>query len=119
MNNLDKSETDPVVLWAEIHKLREAVKGPSGYSTWQDAAVAERMLRIDAENKIAKYQSVKIVPSGWVAIPMDPTEEQWITAQGTLLDYNWDAVTCFAARLQTLISITRNQLEDEIKALNV
>lgn len=49
------------------------------------------------------------VPQGWVAIPLEPTVEEWRQAQGTLLDANWDAVTCLAARIQTLISITRDK----------
>ena len=50
-----------------------------------------------------------VLPAGWVAIPLEPTAEQWRDAQGTLLDVNWDAVTCFAARIQALIAITRKQ----------
>ena len=36
-------------LWAELYTLREAVKGPKGFSTWQDAAIHERQLRVKAE----------------------------------------------------------------------
>lgn len=43
MTPLTYNEEDPARLWAEIHKLREALKGPDGFDTWQDAAVAERL----------------------------------------------------------------------------
>jgi len=38
-----------VDLWAEIYRLRAAVKGPEGYDSWQDAATAERIRRVKAE----------------------------------------------------------------------
>jgi hypothetical protein len=47
------SEEDPARLWAEIHRLRAAVQGPDGYATWQDAATAERVRRVRAENEVA------------------------------------------------------------------
>lgn len=56
------------------------------------------------------------VPHGWVAIPLEPTAEEWQQAQGTLLDVNWDAVTCLAARIQTLISITRDKWSAAVAA---
>ena len=28
--------------WAELYRLREEIKGPDGYATWKDAAVAMR-----------------------------------------------------------------------------
>lgn len=46
---LDPEESNPIVLWAEIHRLRAAVKCPDGYETWQQAATAERHLRAKAE----------------------------------------------------------------------
>lgn len=52
--NLDVDEDDPIRLWAEIWRLREAVKGPDGYATWQDAATAERSRRVKAENERAE-----------------------------------------------------------------
>lgn len=39
-------EDDAVTLWAEIHRLRAAVRGPDGYESWQDAATAERVRRV-------------------------------------------------------------------------
>jgi hypothetical protein len=52
-SDLNPDEGDPVTLWAEIWRLREAVKGPDGYATWQDAATAERIRRVRAESKHA------------------------------------------------------------------
>lgn len=53
-SDLNTDEGDPVTLWAEIWRLREAVKGPDGYATWQDAATAERIRRVRAESKQAE-----------------------------------------------------------------
>lgn len=47
--NLDPNEENAAILWAEIHALRNAIKGPEGYATWRDAAVAERVRRVRAE----------------------------------------------------------------------
>ena len=46
------TEEDPARLWAEIHLLRAAVQGPDGYATWKDAAVAERVRRVHAEQAL-------------------------------------------------------------------
>jgi hypothetical protein len=40
--------------WAELFRLRNAVKGPDGYATWQDAATAERIRRVKAERALAE-----------------------------------------------------------------
>ena len=45
------TEQDPARLWAEIHLLRDAVQGPNGYATWQEAATAERALRFKERQK--------------------------------------------------------------------
>jgi Uma2 family endonuclease len=47
---LDAHEQDAARLWAEIHRLRAALRGPDGYATWQDAATDERARRVSAEN---------------------------------------------------------------------
>lgn len=54
---VDDNEENPVSLWAEIHRLRAAIKGPEGYATWQDAAIAERALRMKAEKEQPKTQT--------------------------------------------------------------
>jgi hypothetical protein len=46
---INDDEEDPAHLWAEIHRLRAALQGPDGYTTWKDAAIAERLRRIKAE----------------------------------------------------------------------
>lgn len=49
------SETTPdspdADIYAELYRLREAVKGPPGYATWNDAASAERSKRVQAEKE--------------------------------------------------------------------
>lgn len=57
-SDLNPDEGDPVTLWAEIWRLREAVKGPDGYATWQDAATAERIRRVRAESKQAEASAL-------------------------------------------------------------
>jgi len=52
MKELDPNESNPAILWAEIHRLRAAIKGPDGYETWQDAAVAERLLRVQSTTSV-------------------------------------------------------------------
>jgi len=44
--SLSEDESDPIVLWSEIHRLRSEAKGPDGFATWKDAAVAERVRRV-------------------------------------------------------------------------
>lgn len=46
-----------VDMWAEIYRLREAVQGPDGYETWQDAATAERIRRIKAEKELKDFKA--------------------------------------------------------------
>ena len=60
MTPLDANESDPAVLWAEIHQLRAAVRGPTGYATWQDAATAERVRRVKAERALAQHNGVSL-----------------------------------------------------------
>lgn len=43
------AEDNPVDLWARIHRLEAEAKGPEGFATWRDAAVAERVRRVKAE----------------------------------------------------------------------
>ncbi len=52
----DKEKFD-AELWAELYTLREAVKGPEGYTSWQDAAVDERMKRHAAEGKLSAHEA--------------------------------------------------------------
>lgn len=50
-------ESDPVTLWAEIHRLRAAVQGPDGFETWQEAATAERVRRVAAEKELSEFKA--------------------------------------------------------------
>lgn len=47
-----ESSLDEADLWAEIYRLREAVKGPTGYNSWQEAAIDERLRRVKAEREL-------------------------------------------------------------------
>jgi hypothetical protein len=49
---LHPNESDAVVLWAEIHRLRAGLQGPSGFATWQDAATDERMRRVKLQAQV-------------------------------------------------------------------
>lgn len=48
---LNENENNPYALWAEIIRLRTQLQGPDG-ATWQDAATAERVRRVRAEQLI-------------------------------------------------------------------
>lgn len=52
-------------LWAEIYRLRAALKGPAGFDTWQDAATDERIRRVRAERALAA-PSVAPEPVAWL-----------------------------------------------------
>ena len=45
-----KDDAPPEELWAEIFRLRAALKGPGDFPTWYEAAVDERVRRVRAEN---------------------------------------------------------------------
>jgi hypothetical protein len=58
---LAASEAAPteVDLWVEIHRLRAAVKGPEGFSSWQQAATAERVRRARYERELRNIAEAK------------------------------------------------------------
>ena len=58
----DWTEVD---LWAEIYRLRAALKGPDGHASWQDAATDERIRRVRAESALARRADE---PVAWVAL---------------------------------------------------
>ena len=41
-------------IYAELYRLREDIKGPDGFDTWKDAALAEKKARIKCEQHINK-----------------------------------------------------------------
>jgi hypothetical protein len=83
-----------VQLWAEIHRLRAAVKGPDGFETWQDAAVSERVRRVKAEKALAAAALHQ--PTGTQAAGRDETYlfsvaalEAAAKAAAEAFDYPW------------------------------
>lgn len=36
-------------VYAELYRLRDEIKGPDGFDTWKDAAIAERKARVELE----------------------------------------------------------------------
>jgi hypothetical protein len=82
------SEEDPARLWAEIHTLRAAAAGPPGYASWQEAATAERVLRVNAASELRRLQqagdSFQVVaghPALWINVrslrdALDPTDKR-------------------------------------------
>lgn len=56
-DGLGPTSTD-VDLWAEIHRLRAAVAGPAGFASWQDAATAERALRVRTQIAFGRLADV-------------------------------------------------------------
>lgn len=46
------NKASPEELVAEIFRLRSELKGPDGFATWQEAAVAERQARVAVEKKL-------------------------------------------------------------------
>lgn len=55
---LDPYEGDPTTLWAEIWRLRAEVAGPKGYESWRDAALDERLKRVDSEEALRTLRSL-------------------------------------------------------------
>lgn len=49
---ISDTENNPVLLWAEIHRLRHELKGPDNFETWRDAAISERLRRVQAEHQV-------------------------------------------------------------------
>lgn len=90
---LDANETDPTALWAEIHRLRVALRGPDGYASWQDAATDERMKRVRAEKALKEVTSAQPAQLEPVALRF-PTMlrkmwsggevQAWLDSQGPL-----------------------------------
>lgn len=63
------AEAEPEV-YAELQRLRAEIKGPAGFATWKDAALAERIARVELERKAGQdidYLTAMAVfePSVW------------------------------------------------------
>lgn len=39
-------------VYAELYRLRAEVKGPDGFDTWRDAAIAERKARVECDKRV-------------------------------------------------------------------
>jgi hypothetical protein len=75
------AERDPMnaLDWAEYVRMQEALKGPKGYETWQDAATDERIRRVKAEkalNAAQKAAPVAAAAGVWQNIATAPTDVQ-------------------------------------------
>lgn len=68
---LDPNESNSTVLWAEIHRLNSLLKGPTGFDTWMDAAVHERLRANAAEEKAAAMEQTAPRYAGWVRDQFD------------------------------------------------
>lgn len=62
---------DPVELHAEIFRLRAQLEGPTGHKTWKDAAISERQLRVEAENKLKALPNLAAGPEAAGVIEVD------------------------------------------------
>ncbi|MBV4365871.1 hypothetical protein [Erwinia phyllosphaerae] len=52
---LEAPQPEPVgELYAELYQLREDAKGPDGFNTWKDAAIAEKKARVECEGRISR-----------------------------------------------------------------
>ncbi|WP_416135225.1 hypothetical protein [Citrobacter portucalensis] len=45
-------------VYAELYRLREEIKGPSGFDTWKDAAIAERKARVELEKAGPRFGDI-------------------------------------------------------------
>ena len=50
--HISAKEDSTELLWAEIHRLRAELKGPEGFDSWKDAAIAERVLRVKNQSLV-------------------------------------------------------------------
>lgn len=67
-----KAKQDEAAAVAENLRLMAEISGPDGFETWRDAAVAERMKRVAAENERDRYKFLLFERSessgGWVPV---------------------------------------------------
>nr|WP_239066739.1 hypothetical protein [Citrobacter freundii] len=45
-------------VYAELYRLREEIKGPDGFDTWKDAAIAERKARVELEKAGPRFGDI-------------------------------------------------------------
>ncbi|MDU9355284.1 hypothetical protein PGS10_11590 [Klebsiella sp. 141153] len=82
-------------VYAELYRLREEVKGPDGFDTWKDAAIAERKARVEIEKA-----SQRVVNIDYLGAMAAFHSDQW-HKMGPINGYihGWNA--CRAAMLQS------------------
>ncbi|HHP5639872.1 TPA: hypothetical protein ACSC6H_001659 [Klebsiella variicola] len=90
-----KQEPD-VGVYTELYRLRTDVKGPDGFDTWRDAAIAERKARVELEKA-----SQRVVNIDYLGAMAAFHSDQW-HKMGPITGYmhGWNA--CRAAMLQEL-----------------
>jgi hypothetical protein len=57
--------------------------------------------------KLTAEQIKELDDAGFVIMPKEPTPDQLLYAQGAMMDMSWDATTCFFARYQELMRVTK------------
>lgn len=57
--------------------------------------------------KMTPEQLAELDAAGFIIMPKVPTDDQLMFAQGAMMDMSWDAVTCFHARYQELMRLTK------------
>lgn len=71
----DGNEDDPILLHAEIHRLRSELQGPDSFATWKDAVIAERLRRVKAEEQLREMlavpQAAQAALPTWRRLPAD------------------------------------------------
>jgi hypothetical protein len=60
---------DVVALHSEIYRLRAELDGPDGFATWKDAAVAERVRRVEAERKFGERPDAPSTNASLTSVP--------------------------------------------------
>lgn len=58
-NEATKFAIEASNLRRELEQLKTQLKGPDGYDTWKDAAIAERVRRVKAEKTLAENTNVQ------------------------------------------------------------
>lgn len=104
-----------VGVYTELYQLREDIKGPDGFDTWKDAAIAERKARIELEKEFQR-----VVNIDYLGAMAAFHSNQW-HKMGPITGYmhGWNA--CRAAMLATvpgkLILINEPMSESEDRYL--
>lgn len=90
-------------VYAELYRLREEVKGPDGFDTWKDAAIAERKARVEIEKA-----SQRVVNIDYLGAMAAFHSDQW-HKMGPINGYmhGWNA--CRAAMLQADNDVTNGK----------